>query len=59
MSLYEIHRNFLLQKIWMLDLEDLHSIISNHFISTSHFQRTGIIIPFSTNCALSQLNGLW
>ena len=25
---------------WMLDLEDPHSIISNHFIITSHCQRT-------------------
>ena len=30
---------------WMLDLEDPHSIISNHFIITSHCQRTWIIIP--------------
>ena len=25
---------------WMLDLEDPHSTISNHFIITSHYQRT-------------------
>ena len=30
---------------WMLDLEDPHSIISNHFICTSYCQRTWIIIP--------------
>ena len=30
---------------WMLDLEDPHSIISNHFIITSHYQRAWIIIP--------------
>ena len=30
---------------WMFDLKDPHSIISNHFIITSHCQRTWIIIP--------------
>ena len=30
---------------WMLDLDNPHSIISNHFIITSHCQRTWIISP--------------
>ena len=30
---------------WMFDLKDPHSTISNHFIITSHYQRTWIIIP--------------
>ena len=38
-------RNHILQNWWMFDLEDPHSIISNHFIITSHYQRTWIIIP--------------
>ena len=39
------HRNYILQNWWMFDLEDPHSIISNHFICTSHYQWTWIIIP--------------
>ena len=40
------HRNYILQNwLWMFDLEDPHSIISNHFIITSHYQRTWIITP--------------
>ena len=40
MSLNEDNRNYLLIQNcqWMLDLEDLHSIISNHVIITSHYQ---------------------
>ena len=48
-STYQCHqnkdnRNYILQNWWMLDLEGPHSIISNHFIITSHYQRTWIII---------------
>ena len=58
MSLNEYCRNSILENCqWMLDLEDLHSIISNHFIITSHCQRTGITIS-STKCILTECNGL-
>ena len=58
MSLHEDNRNALLQNGWMLDLEDLFSIISNHFIITSHCQWTWIIIPSSTKCTFTECNGL-
>ena len=39
MSMNEANINYIRQNCqWMLDLEDLHSIISNHSIITSHYQ---------------------
>ena len=38
MLLNEDNKNFHLQNGWMLDLEGLYSIISNHVIITSHCQ---------------------
>ena len=55
--LSEDYRNSTLQNWWMLDLEDLHSFISNHFINTSHCQWTWIII-LSTECIVTECNGL-
>ena len=56
-SISEYYRNYHLQNQWMLDLEDLHSFISNHFISTSHCQWTWIII-LSVECIPTECNGL-
>ena len=56
-SLNEAHRNSIVQNRWMLDLEDLHSFIFNHFISTSHYQWTGIMLS-SSKCIFTECNGL-
>ena len=40
MSQHEDNVNSIPQNRWMLDLEDLDFIISNHFIITLHYQRT-------------------
>ena len=56
-SLNEDNRNSNLQNQWMLNLGNLHSVISNHFIITSHYQRTGII-TYSFQCFKTECNGL-
>ena len=59
MSQNEDYGNYILQNCqWMLDLEDLYSIILNHIIRTSHCQRTGIIRFTSLKCILTKCNGL-
>ena len=59
MSLSECNRNYILENCqWMTDLEDLHSIVSNHFIITSQYQGTRFIIISSTKCTFTKCNGL-